>query len=131
MAPKYMKFPDSEEEWLTIAEDFNDLWDFPHCVGAMDGKHVVMRAPYNSGSIYFNYKGAFSIVLMAVADARYKFIAIDVGAYGRSSDGGVFANSNIGRGLISGKLNLPQDRVLDNAQHLGALPYAFVGDEAF
>ena len=64
MAPKFMKFPDSEEEWLTIAEDFNDLWDFPHCVGAVDGKHVVMRAPHNSGSIYFNYKGAFSIVLI-------------------------------------------------------------------
>ena len=118
-------------EWRLVAENFSDKWNFPNCVGAVDGKHVVMKAPAKSGSLYFNYKGTFSIVLMAVVDANLQFIMIDIGSYGRNSDGGIFAHSNFGKALTGGKLPLPPPRILPGAEHLGPMPYVLVGDEAF
>ena len=65
---------------------------FTNCIGAMDGKHVHIHAPVNSGSYHFNYKGMYSVVLLAVVDADYKFISVDVGCNGRISDRCNFKN---------------------------------------
>ena len=59
----------------------------------MDGKLVAIRAPPHSGSVYHNYKQLYSIVLLAVVDANYKFILVDVGSNGRACDAGVYARS--------------------------------------
>ena len=79
---EYLKFPESEEDWLKIATGFEEKWQLPHCVGAADGKHIRIIHPPKSGSEFYNYKGFFSIVLMAVVDADYNFIFADVGCQG-------------------------------------------------
>nr|CAI5838518.1 unnamed protein product [Callosobruchus analis] len=76
------------EEWKNIALDFYNKWNFPNCIGCIDGKHIRIICPKKTGSTFFNYKSYFSIVLQGIADANYKFIAVEVGAYGRQSDGG-------------------------------------------
>ena len=67
IVPQYVKTPSSVEERLRITNNFEERWNFPNCLGAIDGKHVVMQSPANAGSQYFNYKRTRYIVLMAVA----------------------------------------------------------------
>lgn len=117
------------DEWLEIANVFWNTWNFPNCIGALDGKHVTITAPFNSGSLYFNYKKTFSIVLLALVDANYRFIAVDIGSYGKNSDGGIFANSKLGKCLARDKLNVPGERKLPNTDTV--MPHVIVGDEAF
>ncbi|XP_011883603.1 PREDICTED: putative nuclease HARBI1 [Vollenhovia emeryi] len=119
----------SDENWKRIAAEFNDCWQFPHCIGAIDGKHVAIKCPSNAGSMYYNYKGFHSIVLMAIASASYRFMLVDIGAQGRHSDGGVFLNSVMGQKFHQEQLNIP----LPSPLHINgpSLPYMIVADEAF
>ena len=80
----------TEEQWKQIADRFWSKWQFPNCLGAIDGKHVIIQALPNSGTIFYNYKGSFSIVLMALASADYSFVMVDVGVFSSQSDGGIF-----------------------------------------
>ena len=102
----------------------------PNCFGAIDGKHIVLRCPPNSGSLYFNYKKQFSIVLMAVSDHLYRFSLVDIGAYGGNSDGGIFEFSSIGKNLNNNALNLPTSFAYLSGSNI-SMPGFFIADAAF
>lgn len=80
---------------------FNDLWQFPQCLGALDGRHIKFRPPRSAGSFYYNYKGDHSVV-----DAQYKFTYVNVGVNGRISDDGGFRESSLSKALRSNTLKL-------------------------
>lgn len=66
---------------------------------------------------------------MAIADANYRFIAIDVGDKGSDGDANVFSQTELGQMIKedNARLLLPQNAVLGNTY----LPYCFIGDDAF
>ena len=74
-----------------MARNFEAKWNYPCSVGSM----------------YFNYKHFFSIVLLALVDGNCKFICVDVGASGRSGDAGIYGNSTLKHLLDTKRLNLP------------------------
>lgn len=110
--------PSTEGEWKNVEYNFRESWNFPGFAGSLDRKHVIIRAPSHSGSDFYNYKNSFSIVPLAVAEANYNFLYLDVGAKGRGSDGGIFQNSSLHAALETNCLNMPRD-------------FSIVGDDAF
>ena len=121
--------PHTEEEWKTIAAQYLDKWNFNNCIGAMDGKHILINPPANSGTYYFNYKGTFSIVLLALVDADYKFVYVDVGCNGGISDGGVFKNSSLYIALENDTINVPAPAPPPGSDKVAL--YVIVADDAF
>ncbi|XP_047132643.1 uncharacterized protein LOC124811312 [Hydra vulgaris] len=99
-------------------------WNFPYCLGAIDGKHVVMQAPACSGSSFYNYKKTHSIVLLAVCNAKHQFSLLDIGNSGRQSDGSVYANSQLGYAIENDLLDIPQACKVNGTETI--LPYVFV-----
>ena len=96
--PEVMTCPTTPEGWRAISDNFLQKWNFPHTCGALDGKHIACKCPPKSGSQYFNYEGFYSVVLMALVDADYKFVWADIGATGSASDAQIY-NSSENQGI--------------------------------
>ncbi len=122
--------PNTPNGWRQIAERFERETHFHHCIGAIDGRHMFIQNPCHAGSFYYNYKGQFSIVLMALCDSNYCFTYAYVGAQGRISDGGVFNSCSLALKIDRGILNLPPPEPLTiNREKF--VPYVIVADNAF
>ena len=83
-----LQVPNTEEK---LQRFFYERWNFSHYISTMDGKH---------------YKHSFSIVLLAIVDANYQFLYVDVGCNGRISDCGVFRNCDLYTELEENRLNM-------------------------
>lgn len=118
--------PTKTNDWIEMSTDYEDKWNFPLCIGALDGKHIVLQKPFNSESEFINYKGH---VLMTLVDVNYSFIYVNVGCQGRISDGGVFKNTNLWKRLENKSLNWPEPISLPGPS--SPVPYVLVADDAF
>lgn len=112
------------------SQKFYNYANFPHCVGAIDGKHIRIIKPDNSVSTYYNYEDFFSFVLMAVVDADYCFVFVDTGAPGSNADSTIFKNITFWNALKCNSIKLPNEKILSGST-LPPVPYVLVADEAF
>jgi hypothetical protein len=81
--------------------------------------------------VYRNYKGFFSIVLMALVDADYRFLWIYFGSDGSSNDASIYNGSELKEDLESPNdiFNIPEEKSLPGDDV--PVPYYIVGDNAF
>ncbi|CAK1587982.1 unnamed protein product [Parnassius mnemosyne] len=123
-----LMMPETEAEWRTIAKGFEERWQFPNCLGAIDGKHVRIVPPPGSIATYYIYKKIFSIVLMACANANYEIIWCEAGVNGRRSDGGAITETRFYKKLNNHDSNIPNKKKPQNSTK--NLPFVFVADKA-
>lgn len=119
----------TKDQFVELANDCFSLWNFPNCLGCLDGKHVRIKCPAHSGSMFFNYKHFFSMVLQGLVDGHYRFVVIDVGGCGKQNDGKTFEASDLFRLMQTNKLEIPNPANLPGTNVKA--PYVFVGDYAY
>ncbi|XP_036328180.1 protein ALP1-like [Rhagoletis pomonella] len=107
-----IKLPNNSDEWKAEAYDSSKMWNFPHCIGAIDGKHVNIVKPPGS-----------------VVNANYQFLMVHVGANGRASDAGLLNDLEMLEKLKKNELCIPDPEPLPGLS--SNMPYVFVGDDAF
>ena len=130
MKDPYMKTLSSKEEQLNISAGFEDTRNFPHCIGAINGKHIRIECPKMTGTYYYNYKGLYSIVLLAICDSNYCFTLFNLGHYGSNNDSEVLAKSKIGEMIGVRELDIPAPSTYITCD-FDPLSYFLVGDEIF
>jgi len=121
--------PSTPEGWKEIAEVFGRRWNFQHALGALDGKHIRIRCPAKAGSLYYNYKGYHSMVLMALVDADYKFLWLSCGANGSASDAQLWNQCELKTAIEQNDIGFPQAEPLPRDDR--NMPYFLIGDDAF
>ena len=91
---------------------------------------MACKAPPNTGSEYYNYKGFFSVLLFAMVSSDYKFLWVDVTGKGSASDAQVYNNSELKEGLEADAIiGWPRPDPLPNDTQ--DVPYFIIGDDAF
>jgi hypothetical protein len=67
--------------------------------------------------------------MMALVDASYKFLYVDIGKSGRAGDGRVFADCDLREALDDGSLNIPTQQPYPHDDE--PMPFFMIGDDAF
>ena len=122
-----MRCPTLPEDWLLVESVFL-RWNFSHAPGALDGRHVPIRCPQGGGSLFRNYKGLQSIVLLALVDGDYKFLWVEMGAARSTSDAQIFKHTNLRHKIEDGSIGFP------DSESLGIGPkvnFFLLADDAF
>lgn len=123
-------FPASKDEFRQVMGKFGEEWQFPYAFTAVDGSHLPMKCP-NGGAHamkqYFNFKGFYSIVLMALVDAEYRFIWASVGAPGNTHDSTLLQSTDLWKKIVEGDFIPNVAQKMDNVE----IPPLILGDGAF
>ena len=92
------------EKFRDIINDFEKLWQSSYGFGAIYGCHIPIKCPpplpprgQESAKVYCNFKNFYTIVLMAIADSKYRFIWANCGIPGNSHDSAIFQPSELYR----------------------------------
>jgi len=83
------------------------------------------KCPTKAGSLFYNYKLFFSLVLQDVADSESRS---DIGAYGQQSDGGTFSGSTLYHFLEDLESTLPKPTSFEGSGT--EMSFVILGDKA-
>ena len=124
--PLHMSLPTTEYLKSNVKE-FENVWNIPRVVGCLDGKHIRIVFPTDSGAMFFSYKKYFSVVLQGLVDANYKVITVDVGSFGKQSDRDTFLASDLFSFIDGKRIIFPEPDFLPHSNVIA--PCVMLGDE--
>ena len=117
-------FLKTREEFISIMEAH---WQFGFAFRGIDGSHIPIKCPAGGAVAmkqYDNFKNFYSVGLLALVDANYRFIWASCGAPGNTHD---LQSTNIWEKIINGTL-LPNDIRTVGGDNISPI---ILGDGAF
>ena len=73
---KIVVFPKTKEEFFNSISAMETLWLFPTAFGGVDGCHIPLKCPHGvieARKEYYNFKSFYSVVMMGIVGADYRF----------------------------------------------------------
>ena len=123
-------FPKTESDFKTAMLDMDEEWQFPYAFCGIDGSHLPIKCPDGGGEAmkqYYNFKNFYSVILLALVDAKYRFIWCSLGAPGHTHDSTYFQTCSLWNNIIGGNFLPNKVQVLENVE----IPPMILGDGAF
>ena len=123
-------YPENEQQFKEKMLDMEERWQFPCCWAAIDGCHIPLKCPDGGLAAckeYHNFKNFYSIVLMGIVDAQYRFIWGSCGFPGNSHDSIIFQSTQLWADITEGQGIPPIGKDIDGV----TVPPLVLGDSAF
>ena len=129
MGPLFLRLPTTEEEVKEKTDKFFDHWQFPQCLGAVDGTHIYIKQPSDNATYFINHKGRFSLDVQACCDYICYFMDVVVKWPGSvHDDARMFINSTLNEKLRSGAIPRCLKSVVSGED---PIPVVILGDSAY
>ena len=90
---------------------------------------MALKKPKNTGALYHNYKGFFSIIMLILVDGQYKFRWVDAGTGGSCSHGQIFDACQLKRKINDGSIGFPDPAPITQGGR--DVPYFILADDVF
>ena len=123
-------FPRGKQQFEEKMLDMEELWQFPCSWAAIDGCHIPLKCPDGGLAAckeYHNFKNFYSVVLMGLVDAEYRFIWGSCGFPGNSHDSIIFQSTQLWTDLTERETIPPIAKDLNGT----TVPPLILGDSAF
>ena len=128
LGPQYIKLLKTVSEVEEKTKNFLKQFNFPQCLGAVDGTHINIKQPGSNATDYVNRKSHFSINVQACCDYSCRFMDVVVKWPGSVHDARIFVNSTLNRMLRSGEIPRCPKRIVDNEDPIQVF---ILGDPAY
>ena len=126
LMPRFVTMPQGDR-LKDVIRGFEARWSFPQVAGVIDGTHIPILRPQDSGTDYYNRKGFYSVVMQSVIDFRGIFTDIYIGWPGKVHDARVLVNSDLYRKGCGGTLLPDWKRTINGVD----IPLLILGDPAY
>ena len=109
-------FPKSDENFKEKLLDMDAEGQFPYAFSGIDGSHLPIKSP-NGGQEamkqYYNFKNFYLVVLLALVDAKHRFIWASLGVPGNTHDSTYFQHTSLWDEINAGKVFTDKNCVVD------------------